>query len=83
MFYADTFIDTVQNGKHEFIKNYIHNKPLATSWTNFVETQSTFCHAAAKTVDTTMKQLIDPLSAYWAQHLMDAWMKPALSALKH
>ena len=75
MFYADTFIDTVQNGKHQFIKNYIHNQELADAWTNFVETQATFCHAAVKTSDAMFRKMTEPKGVDWLAAGLDSWVK--------
>lgn len=74
MFHADTIIDTIQNGKHQFIKNYINNQELADVWTNFVETQSIFCHAAVKTTDT-MFRLMEPKNVDWLKAGLDSWAK--------
>jgi hypothetical protein len=73
MFYADSIVDTIQNGKHQFIKNYIHNQELADAWTKFVETQSIFCHTAVKVTDLMFQKMTEPQGPDWLQATLDSW----------
>lgn len=75
MFHADSLIETIQNSKHQFIKNFIHNKEIADAWTNFVETQATFCHAVVNTTDTMIRKMTEPHGIDWLSVGLDQWVK--------
>ena len=82
MFHADTIIDTIQSGKQRFIDSQINNQVMADVWTDFVRTQTAFCHAVVKTIDTTVKQAVEPQNAYWTNLWMGAWIKQMANQAK-
>jgi len=48
MFTADQFIDTVQNGKKQFVKTFVQNEAAATAMNSFIEAQAEYTRKAAK-----------------------------------
>ena len=48
MFTADQFIDTVQNGKKQFVKTFVQNEAAATAMNSFIEAQAEYTKKAAK-----------------------------------
>jgi ABC-type transporter Mla subunit MlaD len=53
MFTLDQTIDTVQNGKKQFVKTFVQNEAVANALNNFVDAQSEYTKKAAKVgVDT-------------------------------
>lgn len=84
--FADLFIDTVQNGKKQFIEKHITNPVLKTAWEEYVDTQCTFVHVAVKTfvttttvlskelLDTKVEKFFNPLSIDWVRAGLDAWI---------
>lgn len=48
MFTADTIIDTVQNGKKQFVKTFVQNEAAATAMNNFIDAQADYTKKAAK-----------------------------------
>ena len=48
MFTADTMIDTVQNGKKQFVKTFVTNEHIAESMNHFIDTQADYTKKAMK-----------------------------------
>ena len=48
MFTADTMIDTIQNGKKQFVKTFVTNEHIAESMNQFIDTQSEYTKKALK-----------------------------------
>ena len=48
MFTADQFIDTVQNGKKQFVKTFVQNEAAAAAMNSFIEAQAEYTKKAAK-----------------------------------
>jgi len=48
MFTADTMIDTVQNGKKQFVKTFVTNEHIAESMNHFIDTQAEYTKKAMK-----------------------------------
>jgi hypothetical protein len=48
MFTADTMIDTVQNGKKQFVKTFVTNEHIAESMNHFIDTQADYTKKAVK-----------------------------------
>jgi hypothetical protein len=48
MFTADAIIDTVQNGKKQFVKTFVQNETVATAMNSFIDAQADYTKKAAK-----------------------------------
>jgi len=48
MFTADTMIDTIQNGKKQFVKTFVTNETMANSMNQFVDIQAEYTKKAFK-----------------------------------
>ncbi len=48
MFTADAIIDTVQNGKKQFVKTFVQNEAAATAMNSFIDAQAEYTKKAAK-----------------------------------
>jgi len=48
MFTADTMIDTIQNGKKQFVKTFVTNETIATSMNQFIDSQAEYTKKAFK-----------------------------------
>ena len=46
MFTADAIIDTVQNGKKQFVKTFVQNEAAATAMNTFIEAQADYTKKA-------------------------------------
>ena len=57
MITADIFIDTVQNGKRQFISKYVTDKDLAKPLNDFVDAQTVFSHAVVTSVKESFGHL--------------------------
>jgi hypothetical protein len=74
---ATLMVDTIQNGKLQFIKNHIKNPLISNAWTNFVNKQSDFCHSiidlqietvteSSKAIsETTLGKMMNPFGIDW------------------
>jgi len=83
----DLCIDTIQNGKKQFIEQYIKNANLKKSWTKYVDTQGAFLHSALETqlemtseltktfMDTKLEKLYNPFGIDWFQAGWDAYQQ--------
>ena len=80
-------IDSIQNGKKQFIEKYIKNPNLKNSWTKYVDTQGAFLHSALETqlevtseltktfMDTKLEKLYYPFGIDWFQAGWDAYQQ--------
>ena len=50
----ELMIDSIQNGKKQFINKYITNPDLSRAWTQYVDSQTEFLHTSIKTGTTVM-----------------------------
>ena len=48
MFTVDQTIDTIQNGKKQFVKTFVQNETAATAMNEFIEAQAEYTKKAAK-----------------------------------
>jgi len=48
MFTADTMIDTIQNGKKQFVKTFVTNEVIADSMNQFIDSQADYTKKAVK-----------------------------------
>ena len=48
MFTADAIIDTVQNGKKQFVKTFVQNEAAATAMNSFIDAQAEYTKKATK-----------------------------------
>lgn len=87
----ELMIDSVQNGKKQFINKYITNPELARAWTEYVDTQTKFLHVSIKTgtsvvttlgrevMETKVEKIFNPFSIDWMRAGWDAWMQQSVS----
>jgi hypothetical protein len=80
-------VDSIQNGKKQFIEKYITDAVLAKSWTEYVDSQTKFLHVAMKTgttvatsvgkqfMDTKVEKFFNPFSIDWFKAGWDAWVQ--------
>lgn len=81
----ELIVDSIQNGKKQFIEKYVKNYELKQAWINYVDTQTKFVHAAIKTgstigfvlgkelLDTKVQKIVNPLDIDWFKAGWDAW----------
>jgi hypothetical protein len=86
MITADIFIDTVQNGKRQFISKYVTTPELAKPFNDFVDAQTVFSHAVVSSVKESLgfinkkvtqskvEEIINPFNIDWVQAGMKAWL---------
>jgi len=79
-------IDSIQNGKHQFIKKYMHDPELALAWKIYVDEQTKFCHTVVETMDVSMRnatkrlmetkveKLFNPFGIDWYKAGWDAYV---------
>lgn len=48
MFTVDQTIDTIQNGKKQFVKTFVQNETAATAMNEFIDAQAEYTKKAAK-----------------------------------
>ena len=48
MFTVDQSIDTIQNGKKQFVKTFVQNETAATAMNEFIDAQAEYTKKAAK-----------------------------------
>lgn len=48
MFTADAIIDTVQNGKKQFVKTFVQNETVAAAMNSFIDAQADYTKKATK-----------------------------------
>ena len=82
----ELIIDSVQNGKKQFINKYISNASLNHAWTEYVTAQTNFLHTSIKTgntmmtvlghelMETKIEKVFNPFSIDWTKAGWDAWM---------
>jgi len=81
----ELMVDSVQNGKKQFINKYITNPELARAWTEYVDTQTKFLHVSIKTgttvmttagrevMETKVEKIFNPFNIDWFIAGWDAW----------
>lgn len=62
MFTADTFIDTIQTGKKEFVKTFVKHEGIAKSMNEFVDAQAAYTKQAAKAGQDVATKLASELT---------------------
>ena len=87
-------VDTIQNGKKQFIKKYMHHAELAHDWNKYVDTQTIFVQQALKTYETSFllvlekmmgthgERLFNPLGIDWFQAGWDAAVKNTVKKMR-
>jgi len=58
MFTADTMIDTVQNGKKQFVKTFVTNEHIAESMNHFIDTQADYTKKAMKATTDAVTEIM-------------------------
>jgi len=58
MFTADTLIDTVQNGKKQFVKTFVTNEHIAESMNHFIDTQADYTKKAMKATTDAVTEIM-------------------------
>ena len=48
MFTVDQTVDTIQNGKKQFVKTFVQNETAATAMNEFIDAQAEYTKKAAK-----------------------------------
>ena len=48
MFTVDATVDTIQNGKKQFVKTFVQNETAATAMNEFIDAQAEYTKKAAK-----------------------------------
>jgi hypothetical protein len=48
MFTVDQTVDTIQNGKKQFVKTFVQNETVAEAMNSFIDAQSEYTKKAAK-----------------------------------
>jgi len=48
MFTSEAIIDTIQNGKKQFVKTFVSNEHIAESMNHFIDTQAEYTKKAMK-----------------------------------
>lgn len=83
----EVLVDTIQNGKKQFIKKYMKHPELSQTWNQYVDAQSFFIQQALKTNETTIllmtekimgthgEKLFNPFGIDWFQAGWDAAVK--------
>jgi len=86
----DLYIDTIQNGKKQYIAKYIKNPVLQMAWTDYVNKQSSFLHTAVQTQldmvteagkavsEAKVGKLLNPLDIDWFTAGWDAYVKQSI-----
>lgn len=81
----ELMVDSVQNGKKQFINKYITNPELARAWTSYVDSQTKFLHTSIATgtvvmttmgrevMETKVEKIFNPFSIDWFRAGWDAW----------
>jgi len=57
MFTLDATIDTVQNGKKQFVKTFVQNEKIADAMNTFIDEQAAYTKKAAKVGTDTFATL--------------------------
>lgn len=83
-------VDTLQNGKKQFIKNHIKNPLMSSAWTKYVNTQTEFCHSivdlqieaiseTSKAIsETKLSKVFNPFGIDWFAAGWDAYVSRGL-----
>ena len=58
MFTADTVIDTVQNGKKQFVKTFVTNEHIAESMNQFIDTQADYTKKAVRATSDAATEIM-------------------------
>lgn len=81
----ELIVDSIQNGKKQFINKYISNADLKHAWTEYVNAQTNFLHVSIKTgttvitaighdlMETKVEKIFNPFSIDWFKAGWDAW----------
>lgn len=81
----ELMVDSVQNGKKQFINKYITNPQLKQAWTEYVDAQTEFLHVSIHTgttvmtsagrelMETKVEKIFNPFSIDWFRAGWDAW----------
>jgi len=83
----DLCIDTIQNGKKQFMAKQIKNPVLQMAWTDYVNKQSSFLHTAVQTQldmvteagkaisEAKVGKMMNPFNIDWFGAGWDAYVK--------
>lgn len=78
-------VDSIQNGKKQFIEKHISDPELKHAWTNYVDAQTNFLHVGMETaaavattlgrqlMETKVERLLNPFQIDWFRAGWDAW----------
>ena len=58
MFTLDTTIDTVQNGKKQFVKTFVHNEHIAEAMNHFIDSQTDYTKKAVRATTDAATEIV-------------------------
>lgn len=64
MFAVDTFIDTVQGAKKQFVNTFVTDKEMQKPLNDFVDTQTIFVKQLVKTHKEVTGQILDSFTKF-------------------
>lgn len=64
MFNPETFIDTVQNGKKQFVNTFVQHDGVKKALNEFVDAQSAYTKAAVKTATEVNSKLVAEMTKF-------------------
>jgi len=64
MFNTEDFIDTVQNGKKQFVNTFVQHDGVKKALNDFVDAQSAYTKAAVKSTTEVNAKLISELTKF-------------------
>jgi hypothetical protein len=64
MFNPETFIDTVQNGKKQFVNTFVQHDGVKKALNEFVDAQSAYTKAAVKTATEVNAKLVTEMTKF-------------------
>lgn len=64
MFTPENFIDTVQNGKKQFVNTFVQHEGIKTALNEFVDAQSAYTKAALKTATEVNAKLVSEVTKF-------------------
>jgi hypothetical protein len=64
MFNPETFIDTVQSGKKQFVNTFVQNDAVKKALNEFVDAQAAYTKAAVKTATEVNAKLVTEMTKF-------------------
>ena len=69
MFNPETFIDTVQNGKKQFVNTFVQHEGVKKALNEFVDAQAAYTKAAVKTATEVNAKLVAEVTKFDASKI--------------